>query len=222
MKRGLETSRGASPIERTRILKLYGEDNPAPNPRRVRIFLAEKGLTLEQEQVPLRERAHKASAFLDKNSLGQVPVLELDDGSYLSESVSICRYLEGLHPEPPLFGVTPREHATIDMWIRRIELQLMMPIAQIWRHTHPLTAALLTQFTDFGESNRAHADRAYRWLDAELADWRFIAGEAYSMADIIALTTIEFGQFIGVPIPEDCATVRAWLARMAERPSTAA
>lgn len=203
-------------------MKLYGEDNPAPNPRRVRIFLAEKGLTLEHERVPLRERAHKASNFMEKNSLGQVPVLELDDGSFLSESVSICRYLEGLHPEPPLFGTTPKAQATIDMWIRRIELQLMMPIAHIWRHTHPLTAALLTQYKDFGESNRAHADRVYRWLDNEMADRAFVAGDAYSMADIIAVTTIEFGQNIGVAIPEDCGRVTAWLTRMRERPSAAA
>lgn len=203
-------------------MKLYGEDNPAPNPRRVRIFLAEKGLTLEQERVPLRERAHKASDFLQKNSLGQVPVLELDDGSYLSESVSICRYLEALHPSPPLFGVSPKEQAVIDMWIRRIELQLMMPIAQIWRHTHPLTAGLLTQFTDFGESNRAHADRAYHWLDKELTDRDFIAGDAYSMADIIAQTTVDFGRFIGVPIPDDCPAVHSWLARVTDRPSAKA
>lgn len=203
-------------------MKLYGEDNPAPNPRRVRIFLAEKGLTLDHERVPLRERAHKATAFLDKNSLGQVPVLELDDGSFLSESVSICRYLEGLHPRPPLFGTTPKEQATIDMWIRRIELQLMMPIAHIWRHTHPLTAALMTQFTDFGESNRAHADRVYHWLDQELANTTFIAGEVYTMADIIALTTVDFGRFIGVPIPDDCVHVAAWLARVTQRPSATA
>lgn len=203
-------------------MKLYGEDNPAPNPRRVRIFLVEKGLELEQERVPLRERAHKARDFLEKNSLGQVPVLELDDGSFLSESVSICRYLEGLHPQPPLFGSTPREQATIDMWIRRIELQLMAPIAHIWRHTHPLTAGLLTQYKDFGESNRAQADRIYRWLDNELADRAFIAGDAYSMADIVAQTTIEFGQAIGVPIPDDCDRVTAWLAKVAGRPSAAA
>jgi glutathione S-transferase len=203
-------------------MKLYSEDNPAPNPRRVRIFLAEKGLTLEQERVPLRERAHKTSDFLEKNSLGQVPVLELDDGSFLSESVSICRYLEGLHPEPPLFGMSPKEQATIDMWIRRIELQLMAPIAHIWRHTHPLTASLLTQYKDFGESNRAHADRVYRWLDNELADRIFIAGEAYTMADIVAQTTIEFGRDIGVPVPDDCGRVKAWLARIAARPSATA
>ena len=203
-------------------MKLYGEDNPAPNPRRVRIFLAEKGLTLEHERVPLRERAHKASAFLEKNSLGQVPVLELDDGTFLSESISICRYLEGLNPQSSLFGETPKEQATIDMWIRRIELQLMLPIAHIWRHTHPLTAALLTQYKDFGESNRPHVERTYRWLDGELADRAFIAGDAYSMADIVAVTTIQFGQFIGVPVPDDCGRVLAWLGRIAERPSTTA
>lgn len=203
-------------------MKLYGEDNPAPNPRRVRIFLAEKGITLEHQRVPLRERAHKAADFLDKNSLGQVPVLELDDGSFLSESVSICRYLEGLHPEPPLFGTTPKEQATIDMWIRRIELQLMMPIAQVWRHAHPLTAALLTQYTDFGESNRAVAERAYRWLEAELSGRPFIAGDVYSMADIVALTTVDFGTFIGVPIPEDCRAVLSWRAVIGQRPSAAA
>lgn len=200
-------------------MKLYGEDNPAPNPRRVRIFLAEKGLTLEQERVPLRERAHKAAEFLQKNSLGQVPVLELDDGTFLSESVSICRYLEAEHSQPSLFGETSREQAVIDMWIRRIEFQLMAPIANIWRHTHPLTAGLLTQYKDFGESNRAHADRAYRWLDDELSDRSFIAGPTYTMADIVALTTVDFGRMIGVAIPEDCSRVLAWLQRVSERPS---
>jgi len=203
-------------------VKLYGEDNPAPNPRRVRIFLAEKGLTLAHERVPLGERAHKAAGFLEKNSLGQVPVLELDDGTFLSESVSICRYLEGLHPQPSLFGQTALEQATIDMWIRRIELQLMAPIAHIWRHTHPLTAGLLTQYKDFGESNRAHADRIYRWLDGELADKAFIAGATYSMADIVAQTTADFGRMIGVAIPEDCGRVLAWLDRVTQRSSAKA
>lgn len=203
-------------------MKLYGEDNPAPNPRRVRIYLAEKGLTLDHERVPLRERAHKAPAFIEKNSLGQVPVLELDDGSFISESLSICRYLEELNPEPPLFGRTAKEKALVDMWCRRIEMQLMVPIGQIWRHTHPLTAALLTQFKDFGESNRAHADRAYRWLERELDGREFIAGDSYSVADIIAQTTADFGQFIGVMIPEDCPRVKAWLAQLTARPSATA
>jgi len=203
-------------------MKLYGEDNPAPNPRRVRIFLAEKGGSIEQVRVPMRERGHKAPAFLEKNSLGQLPTLELDDGTFLSESVSICRYLDETLPGPSLFGSTARERAEIDMWIRRIEFQLMNPIGQIWRHTHPLTAALLTQFKDFGESNRARVEQVYRWLDGELAGKAFVAGEAYSMADIIALTTIDFGLFIGVAIPPDCANVLAWHGRVSARESAQA
>ena len=203
-------------------MKLYGEDNPAPNPRRVRIFLAEKGGTVEQVRVPMRERAHKAPEFLKKNSLGQLPVLELDDGSFLSESVSICRYLEETLPGPTLFGGTPRERAEVDMWIRRLELQLMSPIGQIWRHTHPLTASLLTQYVDFGESNRPRVEQVYRWLDGELAGRSFIAGGTYSMADIIGLTTADFGGFIGAPIPADCANVLAWHARVSARPSAGA
>lgn len=203
-------------------MKLYGEDNPAPNPRRVRIFLAERGGAVEHVRVAMRERGHKAPAFLEKNSLGQLPVLELDDGSHLSESVSICRYLDETLPGPSLFGATARERAEVDMWIRRIEFQLMNPIGQIWRHTHPLTAPLLTQFKDFGESNRARVEQVYRWLDGELAGKAFIAGEAYSMADIIALTTADFGVFIGVPIPADCANVQAWHARVSARDSAKA
>lgn len=203
-------------------MKLYGEDNPAPNPRRVRIFLAEKGVEMDHERVPMRERAHKAPAFLARNPLGQLPVLELDDGSHLSESVSICRYLDEVSPGPSLFGETARERAEIDMWIRRIELQLMNPIGQVWRHTHPLTAALLTQYRDFGESNRPRIAQIYAWLDEELAERPFIAGDRYSMADIIALTTMDFGLFIGVEIPAAASAVREWHARVAARPSARA
>ncbi|ODT86732.1 glutathione S-transferase family protein [Phenylobacterium sp. SCN 70-31] len=203
-------------------MKLYGEDNPAPNPRRVRIFLAEKGVQVELERVPMRERAHKSPAFLARNPLGQLPVLELDDGGHLSESVSICRYLDDVSPGPSLFGETALERARIDMWIRRIEFQLMAPIGQIWRHTHPLTAALLTQYRDFGESNRPRIAQIYAWLDDELRERPFIAGDRYSMADIVALTTMDFGLFIGVEMPPGAAAVREWHERVSARPSAQA
>jgi glutathione S-transferase len=112
-------------------MKLFGDRNPAPNPRRVRIFLAEKALELSYEQVPIVKRAHKSPEFRAKNSLGQLPVLELDDGTTICESVSICRYLEELHPTPALFGETALERAQIDMWIRRVEFVLMQPIAAV-------------------------------------------------------------------------------------------
>jgi glutathione S-transferase len=201
---------------------LYDESNPAPNPRRVRIFLAEKGLDVPRVRVNLRKREHKAPEHKARNSLGQVPTLELDDGTTISETVAICRYLDALHPAPPLFGTTPLEVAQIDMWIRRIEFQIMTPVGMFWRHAHPLTAALLTQFKDFGESNRAIYAGGLKWLDRELAGRDFIAGDAFTMADICALTTVDFAAFTGLEMPEECAALRAWHARVSARPSAAA
>lgn len=201
---------------------LYDENNPAPNPRRVRIFLAEKDVAIPTVRVRLAQREHKSDAHRARNSLGQVPTLELDDGTTISESVSICRYLEALYPSPALFGTTPLDAARIDMMIRRIEFQVMTPVGMFWRHAHPLTAALLTQFKDFGESNRALYAGACRWLDREIGNHDFIAGEAYSMADIVALTTIDFATFTGLPIPEECSTLRAWHGRVSARGSASA
>ncbi|MDP1633020.1 MAG: glutathione S-transferase family protein [Caulobacter sp.] len=202
---------------------LYGENNPAPNPRRVRIFIAEKGLDLPETRVNLRQREHKSDDHRARNSLGQVPTLVLDDGTAISESVSICRYLESLHPTPALFGASALEQAQIDMWIRRIEFQMMTPVGMFWRHAHPLTAALLTQHKDFGESNRETYDRVCRWLDGELADGRpFLAGHTYSMADIVAQTTVDFASFIGLERPADAAHFGGWHDRVSARPSAAA
>jgi glutathione S-transferase len=202
-------------------MKLFGERNPAPNPRRVRIFLAEKAIDLPYENVSLRKRAHKTPEFKLKNSLGQVPVLELDDGTTLCESVSICRYLEELHPTPALFGETAIERAQIDMWIRRVEFVVMQPITAVWVHAHPLTAALGTQFTDFGESRREVTARAMRWLDRELTSRDYIAGSRFSMADIVTLTSIDFASFVGLEVPPQCERLRDWHARISQRPSAA-
>jgi glutathione S-transferase len=203
-------------------MKLYNERNPAPNPRRVRIFLAEKGLSIPMENVSIRDRAHKSPEFKQKNSLGQLPVLELDDGSHLSESVSICRYLEELHPTPALFGNNALERARVDMWIRRIEFALMNPIAAVWVHTHPYTAALGTQYKDYGEANRERVTNAMRWLDRELDGRDFIATDRYTMADIIALTTIDFAKFIGIEVPSDNSHLREWHAQVSARSSATA
>ena len=203
-------------------MKLYDENNPAPNPRRVRIFMAEKGLTIPLVRINMRKGEHKSPEHKTRNTLGQVPTLELDDGTMISESVAICRYLESLHPSPPLFGATPLEGALVDMMIRRVEFQIMTPVGMFWRHAHPLTAPLLTQFTDFGESNRPHYAGGCKWLDREIAGRQFIAGDAYSMADIIALTTIDFASFTGLEMPEEATTLRAWHGRVSARPSAAA
>ena len=120
----------------------YDSPNPAPNPRRVRIFAAEKGIELPSKEVSIPKREQKAEDFVAKNPRGQTPILELDDGTVIAESVAIMRYLEAEHPEPPLFGTTAREIAEIEMWCRRVEMILMPPVGAVWVHTHPFTAAL--------------------------------------------------------------------------------
>ena len=201
---------------------LYGTPNPAPNPRRVRIFLAEKGIDLPETPINLMKREHKSDEHRARNTLGQVPTLDLDDGAFISETVAICRYFEETQPEPSLFGRTPVEKATVDMWIRRVEFQVMSPVGNFWRHAHPRTAALLTQFKDFGESNREIYVNAQRWLDRELADKPWVAGQAYSMADICLLSTVDFADWIGLPLEAEFSNLTGWHARATARPSASA
>jgi glutathione S-transferase len=203
-------------------MKLYGAPMPAPNPRRVRIFLAEKGIDLAETPVDIMKREHKSPEHRARNSLGQVPTLELDDGTCISETVAICRYFEETTPDPPLFGTTPAEKALVDMWVRRVEFTVMGPVGQYWRHAHPFTARLLTQFKDFGESNREHYQGAQKWLDRELDGRPFVAGETYTMADICLLSTVDFATWIGLPREDGCANLKAWHERVSGRPSAAA
>jgi glutathione S-transferase len=201
-------------------MKLYGAPKPAPNPRRVRMFLAEKGIELAETPVDLMKREHKSPEYRLMNSLGQVPTLELDDGNTISETVAICRYFEELQPDPPLFGRTALEKAQVDMWVRRVEFQLMQPVGNYWRHAHPRTAALLHQYKEFGESNREAYANAQRWLDGELSDGRpFIAGQTISMADICALSTVDFAHWIGLDLDPEREHLIAWRDRVRSRPS---
>ena len=201
----------------------YDSPNPAPNPRRVRIFAAEKEIVLRREEVSILKGEHRGEAYRAINPLGQTPALKLDTGAVLTESVAICRYLEALHPQPPLFGADPLDAATVEMWIRRIELRLMVPTGMIWMHTHPFTARVMPhQYKDFGESNRVLVERALQMCDDALGDTPFIAGESYSMADIVLLTTIDFGTFIGLTIPEDLTRLNDWHRRVSARASAQA
>ncbi|THD35237.1 MAG: glutathione S-transferase family protein [Sphingomonas sp.] len=201
----------------------FNTGNPAPNPRRVRIFAAEKGIELPTKQVEIFKREHKSPEYLAINPMGQTPSLQLDDGSVITESVSICRYLDHLHPKPPMFGADAREAAEIDQMIRRAEMRLMTPIGMVWVHTHPLTAKVVPhQYTEFGESNRPRIDHVMREFDTVLADRAFLAGDAYSMADIVLLTTIDFGKFIGVEMPDEALHLKAWHERVSARPSAKA
>lgn len=198
---------------------LYGAPMPAPNPRRVRIFLAEKGVDLPETTVDMRKREHKSPEFRAKNSMGQLPALELDDGTCISETVAICRYFEETHPEPPMFGRTPVEKALVDQWIRRVEFAVMMPVGNFWRHAHPFTAALLTQFKDFGESNKETYRGAQKYVDRELAGREFLVGDSYTMADICLLSTVDFADWIGLPVEDEFANLKAWRERVKARPS---
>ena len=201
---------------------LYGAPNPAPNPRRVRIFLAEKGIDLPETTVNMMKREHKSPEFRAKNSMGQLPSLELDDGTTISETVAICRYFDETHPNPPMFGTTAVEKALVDMWIRRVEFAVMMPVGQFWRHAHPRTAALLTQFKDFGESNKETYRGAQKYLNRELEGHDFVVGDTYTMADICLLSTVDFAGWIGLPLEPEFANLAAWHARVTARPSSTA
>ena len=198
---------------------LYGAPMPAPNPRRVRMFLAEKGVDLPETRIDMMKREHKSPEFRAKNSMGQIPTLELDDGTCISETVAICRYFEELHPNPPMFGTTPVEKALVDQWVRRVEFTVMMPVGQYWRHAHPRTAALLTQFKDFGESNKATYQGAQKYLNRELEGRAYLVGDTLTVADICLLSTVDFADWIGLPVEEEFANLVAWRARMKARPS---
>ncbi|MEQ9507251.1 MAG: glutathione S-transferase family protein [Hyphomonas sp.] len=204
-------------------MKLYNTAMPAPNPRRVRIFLAEKGVEIDLVDVALTKGEHKGAEHIARNSLGQTPVLELDDGTCLSETVAICRYLESLYPEPAMFGRTALEEAQVDMWVRRIEFQVMGPAGNFWRHAHPFTARVVVpQYKEFGEANRGAYERALMWLDGELAKAPFIAGEVFTVADICLLSAVDFADWIGLPVPEAAGHVWDWHARVSGRASAGA
>ena len=200
----------------------YDSPNPAPNPRRVRIFAAEKGIDLPSQEVSIPQREQKAPEFVAKNPRGQTPILELDDGTVIAESVAIMRYLDALNPEPPLFGGTPLEIAEIEMWNRRVEMILMPPVGAVWVHTHRFTAALPGRNAEWGEANRPRVEEALRFFDSSLDGREFLAGSAFSAADILLLTTVDFALFVGLEIPEDCASLREWHARVSARPSASA
>ena len=200
----------------------YDSPNPAPNPRRVRIFAAEKGIDLSSKEVSIPKREQKAPDYVAKNPRGQTPILELDDGTVIAESVAIMRYLEAEHPDPPLFGTTAREIAEIEMWNRRVEMILMPAIAAVWVHTHPFTAALPGRNAEWGESNRPRVVEGMRFFDGSLEGREYLAGSSFSAADILLLTTVDFAKFIGLEMPSECANLLRWHERVSARPSASA
>ena len=201
----------------------YDSPNPAPNPRRVRIYLAEKHVRVPSTTVSITSGEHKGADYLAINPHGQTPSLALDNGAVLTESVSICRYLEQLHPEPPLFGHGALNLAQVDMWTRRVELRLMTPLAMVWAHTHPFTARVVKpQYTEFGASQRPRVVSAMKEFDRALQGREWLDGERYTIADIVLLTTVDFATFVGVEMPTELTALKEWHARASARPSAQA
>jgi glutathione S-transferase len=203
-------------------MKLY--DSPvAPNPRRVRVFLAEKGISVPMETVDLAKLEQKDAAFTAINPLQRIPVLELDSGEILTESVAICRYFEELHPNPPLFGRDSLDKARVEMWQRRAELEFFVPIALAFRHSHPAMKEMeKPQVAEMIEPSRERAIRFARFLDSELAKRRYVAGDAFSVADITAMVAADFARPARIVFPDDLAHFQRWRAEISARPSASA
>lgn len=205
------------------MMRLY-HDLRAPNPRRVRMFLAEKGLTdqVELVEVSIASHANMTPAFLDKNPLGLVPVLELPDGRTVRESMAICRYLEELHPTPSLFGADAWSRAQIEQWNRHAELEVLLPVAQVFRNSHAFWQGRLRQAPEFAEIMRELVKTRLAWLDGELATHEFLAGDHFTVADITLLCGIDFGKVSGIRVGDDTPNLKRWHQAISARPSAKA
>jgi glutathione S-transferase len=203
-------------------MKLY-DSRRAPNPRRVRWFMAEKGIeNIEIIDMDLFGGAHRQPDYLAKAGLPNVPALELDDGRTITESVAICRFLETLQPEPNMFGRDAWEAAVLEMWLRRTEMMLATPLMMTVRHSHPALAALETQVPAIAESNRASATRTLGFFNRRLGESEFIAGDRLTMADIVAATSLDFARMARFVVPEEYENVARWRAAVMARPAASA
>ena len=203
---------------------LLYHDTRAPNPRRVRVFFAEKGLTADLEliEVSINTRANQAPEHLARHPLGLVPVLELADGRVLRESIAICRYVEELHPTPSLFGADPWQRAMVEQWNRLAEFEVLAPIAQVFRNSHAFWQGRIKQSPEFAEIMRETVRDRMGWLDRELAARRYVAGDEYSVADITLLCGLDFGKVSGIRIGDDLPNLKRWHVEVSARPSAKA
>ena len=191
----------------------------APNPRRVDAFLAEKGVTIPKREIELASRAHYDPAHLERFGTHHLPALALADGSTLTETVAICRYIEGLHPEPNLMGRDPLEAARIEMWNRRVEFMVMLPVAFVFRHSHPSMAGLERQVPEWSEANRPRVLEGLGLLDRQLRRSEFVAADRFTIADISAYLALDFMRVTKIRVPDDHEALLRWQAGLAERPS---
>ena len=202
-------------------MKLY-DLKAGMNPRRVRIFLAEKGIEIPITPIDMMKGENQTPEFLKLNPLGTLPVLELDDGTILTESVAICRYFEFSKREPNLFGYEGLEQARVEMWNRRLELELMLPLSEQFRHLSPFWKDRLTQIPEYGQAQRTRLGQVMEWLDRELATRPYMAGERYTIADITAQCAFVLGKNTGAPILEGLHNLKRWWDLVSARPTARA
>ncbi len=210
------------------MMKLY-DFKPAPNPRRVRVFAAEKGLDIPTVQIDLRSGEHMKPAFMAVNPRCELPVLELDDGTVLCESTVICRYLEAIHPEPALLGRDPQQQAIIGMWDRRVELDGIFAVGEAFRNFsrgfkgHALAGTVsVEQIPALAERGKARAERFFASLDQRLAESEYIAGDDFSVADITALVAVDFAGWIKLGFSDTQTNAKRWYEAVSARPSAKA
>ena len=202
-------------------MKFYNAS--AGNPRRVRIFIAEKGLDIPRVDIDFSNKDNQTPDFLKLNSLGEVPILELDDGTAISESTAICRYLEALYPEPALFGITPAEKAHIEMWDRRMEFHIFAVMSNIVRHENAFFADKIEQVAEYAETQRRYIHKKWAWLDSEMADGRpFIAGDTFSIADITAMAALMASDWLKVSPKPELKNLSRWSETVRGRESWSA
>ena len=203
-------------------MKLY-DGGRAPNPRRVKVFLAEKAITVPTEQVDLGQLAHKSPAYAAINPLQRVPALELDDGTVICESIAICRYFEQLHPEPPLFGQGPTDMAMVEMWERRLEFHLLAPVSHVFRNSHPAMKDMeVPQVPAWADANKPRVMDFLALLDRELKDRRYVAGDRYTVADITGMIAVDFMKPAKLAVPDTLTHLKRWHDGVSARPSAKA
>jgi glutathione S-transferase len=203
-------------------MKLY-DSKVAPNPRRARIFLAEKGITVPTEQVDIMLMQHKTPEYTAINPLQRMPALVLDDGTVITESIAICRYFEMLQPNPPLFGVGAKDVAIVEMWNRRAEINFFSNVAAVFRHTHPAMKELeIPQIAAWAEANRPRVTSFLELLDRELSNREYVAGDRFTIADITMQVAVDFMKPGRLAMPEGAKNVKRWHAAVSARPSASA
>lgn len=203
-------------------MKLY-DGGRAPNPRRVRIFLAEKGITVPTEQIDLGALQQRSDSYTAINPMQRVPALVLDDGTVIAESIAICRYFEALQPDPPLFGRGALDIARVEMWNRRAELHLLFHVASVFQHLHPAMKQMVSpQVAEWGEANKPRVMAFLQFLDGELKNRPYVAGADYTVADITALVAVDFMRPAKLALSDNLSNVKRWHQAVSARPSAAA